>query len=104
MRLIDADALIKEIDNEMFSTESRKCWEKMRVRKMPTIDAEPVRHGRWIPQDNTFTRYMCSECEGKNHGGHEKYCPSCGAKMDLEVQDGENSEERQAARNTEELL
>lgn len=43
-----------------------------------------VHHGRWIRQDDTFTRYMCSECESKNHDGHEKYCPACGAKMDLE--------------------
>ena len=49
---------------------------------------EPVRHGRWIRQDDTFTRYMCSECESKNHGGYENYYPNCGAKMDLEVQDG----------------
>lgn len=53
------------------------------VKAAPAVDAEPVRHGRWIRQDNTFTRYMCSECESKNHGGHENYCPNCGAKMDL---------------------
>lgn len=52
------------------------------IESAPAVDAEPVRHGYWIPQDNTFTRYMCSECKGKNHGGHEKFCPECGAKMD----------------------
>lgn len=50
----------------------------------PTVDAVPVLHGRWIRQDNTYTRYMCSECESTNHDGHEKFCPNCGAKMDLE--------------------
>ena len=54
------------------------------IDRMPAVDAEPVRHGWWIRQDNTFTRYMCSECESKNHAGHENYCPNCGAKMDKE--------------------
>lgn len=42
MRPIDADALMNDIDKEMFSTESRKCYEKMRIRKQPTIDAVKV--------------------------------------------------------------
>lgn len=52
---------------------------------LPTVEAEPVRHGYWIAQDEGRTRYMCSECKSKNHGGYEKYCPNCGAKMDKEV-------------------
>lgn len=43
---------------------------------------KPVRHGRWIPQDVTFTRFMCSECESRNHADRTDYCPNCGAKMD----------------------
>jgi rRNA maturation endonuclease Nob1 len=96
MRLIDADALVADIiedrqhqsfvtydgrDRYMAMSEYAHDW----VADAPTIDAEPVRHGRWIRQDDTFTRYMCSECESKNHDGHEKYCPNCGAKMDAEV-------------------
>lgn len=50
------------------------------------LHVKPVRHGRWIRYDNTYTRYMCSECQSKNHGGHENYCPFCGAKM-MEVRD-----------------
>ena len=26
---------------------------------------EPVRHGVWVRQDETYTRYMCSVCEKK---------------------------------------
>lgn len=52
------------------------------VENIPAVDAEPVRYGRWIRQDDTFTRYMCSECESKNHAGHENYCHNCGAKME----------------------
>ena len=44
----------------------------------------PVVNGRWIAQDETFTHFMCSACESKNHRGGDNYCPNCGAKMDLE--------------------
>lgn len=48
----------------------------------PAADAEPVRHARWIAQDDTFTRFMCSDCKAKNYDGSDNYCPNCGAKMD----------------------
>ncbi len=48
-----------------------------------TLD-DIVPHGRWIAQNEGRTRFMCSNCESKNYGGHEKYCPNCGARMDLE--------------------
>ena len=54
-----------------------------KIPNAPTIEAEPVRHGKWIAQDETYTRYFCSECKDRNHQGHEKFCPNCGAKMDL---------------------
>lgn len=62
---------------------------------LPTIDAEPVRHGRWIDRgDYVTTAYgsldlkICSECNAEvTLDGYDYYCPNCGAKMDLEVQD-----------------
>lgn len=58
--------------------------------ELPAADVEPVRHGRWI-KDGDFL--ICSACEAeiniKNSLGadnHRKYCPNCGAKMDLEVE------------------
>lgn len=54
------------------------------IEKAPAVDAEPVRHGRWVRQDETFTRFMCSACKARNYEGYEKYCPDCGAKMDGE--------------------
>lgn len=87
MRLIDADALMRDIDKDLFNTESRKCYEKMRVRRQPVIDAEPVRHGRW---EGKKWFYSCSICGGlspEDGGVKTNYCPDCGAKMDLEVQD-----------------
>jgi hypothetical protein len=54
------------------------------MEQTPTIEAEPVRHGKWINQDDTYTRWYCSECKSRNHPGHENFCPNCGTKMDLE--------------------
>ncbi|MGN1367387.1 MAG: hypothetical protein ACI4WX_00835 [Aristaeellaceae bacterium] len=63
------------------------------IEKMPTVDAEPVRHGRWIFGEYDFIGYpvKCSECGLEvphvnrdvwmKYDGH-KYCGRCGAKMD----------------------
>ena len=55
------------------------------------IEVAPVRHGRWIDaypdiEPNPMFMYgICSEC-GFEQGisKYLKYCPDCGAKMDLE--------------------
>ena len=51
------------------------------IHNMPTIEAVEVVHGEWIAQDDSLTKFMCSSCGGKNYGGHEKFCPNCGADM-----------------------
>jgi len=59
---------------------------------LPTIEAEPVRHGRWIPTEYdayadgvpVWDKWECSEC-GHEHKGEEgtltAFCPDCGAYM-----------------------
>lgn len=55
----------------------------------PTVDAEPVRHGRWwrypLSQfgfpDHIYMMRQCSECK-KVFDRRTNYCPNCGAKMD----------------------
>ena len=42
-----------------------------------TIDAEPVRHGRWIKKEI----FHCSECDMPSMR-RWPYCEMCGAKMD----------------------
>lgn len=52
----------------------------------PAVDAEPVRHGEWIYQDDDIMPWQtCSlcRCESFDLDG-ARYCPYCGAKMDLE--------------------
>ena len=78
MRLIDADALMKKYGEPCHSFADV-------IEDMPTIEAEPVRHGRWIYDINNL--YGCSRCFGREVISPKKpkaYCPNCGAKMDLE--------------------
>lgn len=52
----------------------------------PAVDAEPVRHGRWVAVKTPYGRKMeCSRC--RNHDNVQtaikgNYCWFCGAKMD----------------------
>ena len=78
MRIIDADALIayikKRIRNEMVIS-----WLCRIISEVPTIEAEPVRYGRWNADGS------CSECgefDNKDPYG-SNYCHNCGAKMDV---------------------
>ncbi len=97
MRLIDADALKKEVgklweelDDVDFGELVRDFWKILN--KFPTIDAEPVRHGQWVMKKERFLQwYACSECGSyppRQHYASEirseltPYCPNCGAKMD----------------------
>ena len=106
MRMIDADALIKSA--ELFEVKAyargsgrsivhfAKALLSNEIAKAPTIEAEPVRHGRWERYcDDKFMGYGADgkikyrkvytyECDNCRHGTAVKtnYCPNCGAKMD----------------------
>lgn len=94
MRLIDADALIEQLNPEYLET--RKLIEQGEthldnlaegyteiyrlIKAAPTIDAAPVRHGQWIY--GTCGCYkLCSSCDNLSDFYFD-YCPNCGAKMD----------------------
>lgn len=51
------------------------------IDSMPTIDAEPVRHGKWREYPISDGMNQCSEC-GVLRFGKSNYCPNCGARMD----------------------
>ena len=63
------------------------------INSVPTADVAPVRHGRWVDNHCTECGMMPMGDEMWKHcdfdpPSFEKfmdYCPSCGAKMDLEV-------------------
>ena len=92
MRLIDADEAIINFGFEWDDILPTRDEFVEFIKKQPTIEAETVKHGRWIGaplcgNDNC----RCSEC-GSWHNIHanlrgkimQKYCPNCGAKMESE--------------------
>ena len=91
MRLIDADALIDSIrecveavhDNYESDMEQGYLNAIECVEEQPTVEAEPVRHGKWIEYPTADGMNQCSEC-GVLRFGESNYCPNCGARMDAE--------------------
>lgn len=96
MRIIDANKLLEEMNetyNKKFGivpdnlAEGFAQVDKL-VTHAPTIEAEPVVHGKWaeIPYGEQVL-IACSECrvseDGEPYIVDEKYnyCPNCGAKM-----------------------
>ena len=96
MRLIDKDKLLQRVyehpyeRNGMTDAEwCRKC-----IYESPTIEAEPVRHGRWIECDYKHLEHgfietepkaglCCSNCRTgfqKRKMIYKQYCPYCGSK------------------------
>lgn len=83
MRLIDADALkIENVDLEHGCTVVDYAMAVIKsVADAPTIEAEPVKHGRWKKRGRNLGE--CSGC-GEVVIVRYPYCPNCGAKMDEE--------------------
>ena len=90
MRLIDADGLIEKAywhgehpDVENLYAEGVEAVDMCDIDEAPTIEAEPVRHGRWYwkPIDERTSERTCSVC-GQGGCDDFNYCPNCGAKMD----------------------
>lgn len=59
----------------------------------PTVDAEPVRHGKWIKGDYACGEYewkcsACGETDWRGSADWMKFCMYCGAKMDGGEADG----------------
>ena len=93
MRLIDADALIADIEETIAESgcvnhegEIMDC-----VRYASEVDAVPVVRGGWVVTDAYPHRVYCSLCYKTNVPNEEwlyekndypKYCMWCGAKME----------------------
>lgn len=100
MRLIDGDALKERVDNLDGKLYSPILFEEM-VKNTPTIEAEPVKHGRWIIhrekifEPNRSECYMsrplpteCSVCGfAEMRASGFAFCPNRGAKMDGDSND-----------------
>ena len=84
MRLIDADEL--KLDLKWLEIDKPVYHDVMStIDEIATVDAEPVKHGHWIRNDNGT--YSCSECKSwipNEQHYYARYCLFCGAKMDVE--------------------
>ena len=91
MRLIDADELtFDRLTDSICQGQAEDV-----VAEAPTIEAEPVRRGRWIPvKGYVGILYKCSACDSRwSHTTIETpYCSQCGAKMDGERRTDEQDE------------
>lgn len=97
MRLIDADAFIQMMEEKCDPESTLDPWVlsvcRGGVKMMPTVDAVPVRHGRWEWDGEAF---VCSAC-GSGYEGQPtmmgkpmfEFCPVCGADM---RKDGDHAE------------
>lgn len=106
MRLIDADTLKNELcegcSGDCIRACTRDCYEVQLIKAQPTIEAEPVRRGKWLTEygdyihvrrgkwkilDDTEFRapgWYCSLCNYQisDRYGKYKFCPNCGAQME----------------------
>lgn len=93
MRLIDADDLIRRVREfqqiDLNHKAAPYCWAyayecfENDIDEQPTIEAEPVRRGRWINHGSFVT---CSVCNEEQYGidTGRFYCQNCGARMEVE--------------------
>ena len=77
------------VDADFSGSCPHPCVEYMMVRDLPTIKAEPVKHGRWVKQTIYCGTYwesiiVCSACHYKNEK-QTNYCPNCGAKWMVNI-------------------
>lgn len=100
MRLIDADKIPWSyrqklglgIDYGLDEPDHYYTVVKDRVDAMPTVEAEPVKHGKYIGTEfdgyadgcPVYYEWKCSECGCvfEEEEPTYNYCPNCGAKMD----------------------
>lgn len=60
---------------------------KQMLETLPTVDAVPVRHGKWVLD---VSLWYCSECGLSYSYNDYAFCPNCGARMD--EKDGDHYE------------
>ena len=91
MRLIDGDALLKNIRRAVYPSDLATTIAvgicESHVKDMPTIDAAPVVHAKWEMDYSWHGHCRCSNCHGTSVEAEWlnrymwPYCPNCGAQM-----------------------
>ena len=97
MRLIEADRLLEILEREeAYHSDLPQRADGVRdaimdVMSAPTVDAVPVRHGRWVMKEGELAFWdECSECGKKivHRTPYYDFCPNCGANMRKDGNDG----------------
>lgn len=91
--LIDRQAMMNAINAYGWLSIDGKARCNEVLYSLPSVDAEPIRHGRW--ERRGYALWTCNLCGCrvarsnplKGSIWNYNYCPNCGAKMD-EVNDG----------------
>jgi hypothetical protein len=93
MRLIDRHALLRRVYEHPYERSGMTDaeWCRKCIYEAPTIEAEPVRHGRWkcLGEYEEFSEemadYLCESCGyviSRLKNQKPKFCEGCGALMD----------------------
>ena len=106
-KLIELDAALEGLENlnaisfYEANEHSKEAYMETKgmLKTLPTVDAVPVKHGRWIDIDSEMYTWKirCSNC------GHERsmmstgqlypmYCENCGTRMDWKDSDNEKTD------------
>lgn len=87
-----SDALNEINDHCVMAPVWNKLLALTAINQIPNADVAPVIHAKWEPRKDFRGFVTCSACHECNVyddwsvSGKWKYCPDCGAKMDLEVE------------------
>jgi hypothetical protein len=88
MRLIEADALKKTGMSVTIGGRPYVVVSLQAIDAAPTVDAEAVVRGKWnvryLSGTHVQAGVVCSGCDCWSARG-SKYCPNCGAKVDVEL-------------------
>ena len=75
-----SDLISREVVRRLINSERSKEQMLHILGTIPTVDAEPIKHGHWelriVPPV-----FVCSECREESDVKYN-YCPQCGCKMD----------------------
>ena len=86
MKMIEAKKVVPLIRLILLNNPNieKICKGMQDVVNIHTIEAEPVRHGRWETNSDRPDSLICSICKcGFDMWKHDphNYCPNCGSKM-----------------------
>lgn len=87
-RYIDADQIvywIRHTSRDGLEDDVRRVAFKDAIERIPTADVREVKHAKWLPYRFGLEVVACSNCRAVYEGGDSfRYCPKCGARIDLE--------------------